>query len=718
MIHAPLARALAAATLGAGALLGSVAVAGPAAARPHAAGETTTTPLSVVLTSLSPAAIPRKGVITLTGRVTNVSDQDWTEVNLAPFVSRTPITTREGLAQAAATEESVAVGDRLIDPATNAAVGDLGPGNTAPFILRVPVTSLEISGEPGVYWIGVHALGASAQGRDLVADGRARTFIPLVSPALAAQRSVGVSVVLPMRERVRRSADGRLNGPARWANLTAPGGRLARLVDFGASAGGSPLTWVVDPAALDALDDFARGNPALSLGPAERKPVEGTPSASPSASPTPSPSASATPEPDPGGVSAQARGQARAVLDTFLGSARSHGLFSVGYSDPDVASLARRRPSLIERADELAAQRMAARGLAGTTTVAPPDGYFDPELLGQLDKDTLVLLSDRGRVQDPADSLLPTGQRLVLTDARASAGGPSPTRAQDPLALRQRILSESALEVLAPSQPDAPRPMVVALPNGWNPGPNWRQADFFGGLQEAEWVRLAPVQRGSPATFTGRLPYGRSQLTEEVGDDNVAATRTLARTGDVLGHLLDNVNDVASRLTGAALESSSYTARPAPRRAVEQATALEATARRQLDRVQVTGTDFVVLSGGSGVLTVTLVNGLKQPITVGLRAQTDSPGVRVQTPEPISMGPGQRATRRLPVQSTAGVHDVVLYPVTAQAEDAGKPFTFSLRTSQVGRLIWFIIVGAGALLAVMIVRRIVLRIRNHRWREA
>ena len=59
-----------------------------------------------------------------------------------------------------------------------------------------------------------------------------------------------------------------------------------------------------------------------------------------------------------------------------------------------------------------------------------------------------------------------------------------------------------------------------------------------------------------------------------------------------------------------------------------------------MERVQVTGTDFVTLSGGSGSLTVTLVNGLKQPITVGLRARADSPRVEVATPEPVRMEPG------------------------------------------------------------------------------
>jgi len=59
---------------------------------------------------------------------------------------------------------------------------------------------------------------------------------------------------------------------------------------------------------------------------------------------------------------------------------------------------------------------------------------------------------------------------------------------------------------------------------------------------------------------------------------------------------------------------------------------------------------------------------------------------------------------------------VRLTPITAKGEEVGTPLSFSLRTSQVGRLIWFVIVAGGVLLGVMILRRIVLRVRNHRWR--
>ncbi len=676
---------------------------------PRAADETEKAPLSVDLTSMTPSVIPRKGVITLTGNVRNDSEEAWTDVNVAPFVSGTPMTARDELAVAAATSASEAVGDRLTDSGTYAALGDLAPGVTLPFSLRVPVTSLRITGDPGVYWIGVHALGTNTDGRDLVADGRARTFIPLVTPKVARERSVPVSVVLPMRERARRAADGSLNGPTRWAILTRTDGRLTRLVDFGTSAGSAPVSWLVDPAVLDALDDFSRGNPPVSL--AAAAPADGgdDPGDQPSGAASPSPS----PSPESGTPDEEERQRARSVLDAFLATARTHPLFTLGYSDPDVVSLARHQASLIKRAYALAARQMQARGLSGPAIVSPRNGYFDPTLLGEVPRESTLLLSDAGRLTNPTLARLPSGQELVMSDARTGAGGPAPAAPRDPLALRQRILSEAALE--ASKGDESPRPVVVNIPGGWDPGVNWRQADFFGGLQ-VPWVRLTGLPQDATTTFDGQLTYGPAQVALEIPARNVAATRTLVRTSDVLGHLLTDKTEAIDRLVGAALQASAYSARAKLNLAAAQVLALEATMRGQLDKVQVTGTDFVTLSGGSGSLTVTLVNGLDQPITVGLEARAD-PDVKVETPDPVDMQAGQRTTLRLQVSSGVGVHDVTIYPMTTEGEVAGTPLTFSLRTSQVGRLIWYIIIAGGALLAVMIARRILLRIRSHRWRQ-
>jgi hypothetical protein len=701
-------RALAVVTLAVIALAGPglTAVGAVAPTQVRAAEETTPTPLSVTMTQLSPSSIPARGVVTISGIVKNDSKERWSDINVAPFVSYDPITTRDELAKAVTSAPDTFVGNRMTDSDTQVLVGDLDPGQRATFTVRIRAARLQISRDPGVYWIGVHALGTSAAGRDLEADGRARTFMPLVTKSLARLRTVPVSVVLPFRDRARRAADGSLNGPTRWVNLTAPEGRLSRLADFGSSAGTASLTWMVDPAVIDALKDFGNGNPPLSLGP-DRRTDQGD--QNPGSSPSPSPTAT----PSSGIPTRQEQDRANTVLSTLLATARSHATLALGYADPDVASLARRGPNLLRRAEELSALSMKNNKLSGGAVVAPPDGYFDPDLLSRIPGSTLMLLSDHGVLARPPLSRLSTGQDLVLSDERAVAGGPLPNRPRTPLALRQRLLAEAALEVIKGKAPV--RPIVFSFPSAWNPGLYWRDADFFGGLQ-VPWLRLAPLPRAATTAYDGELPYGRAQLADEVGPSNVAATRTLVRTSVVLGHLLANDSGVTDRLSGAALQASAYSAKPTLSLAADQVRALDSATRGQLDRVQVTGTDFVTLSGGSGSLTVTLVNGLEQPITVGLRAHSDSAEVKVQTPKPVSMQAHERTTMRLRVSSGVGVHEVTLSPVTTQGESAGTSLTFGLRTSQVGRLIWYVIIAGGALLAVMIVRRIVLRIRLNRWR--
>ena len=55
------------------------------------------------------------------------------------------------------------------------------------------------------------------------------------------------------------------------------------------------------------------------------------------------------------------------------------------------------------------------------------------------------------------------GHEVVLTSTGAEAGGPGPTASHDPLALRQRLLSEAALRLEA----DDTAPLVVTLPTVW-----------------------------------------------------------------------------------------------------------------------------------------------------------------------------------------------------------------------------------------------------------
>jgi hypothetical protein len=199
---------------------------------------------------------------------------------------------------------------------------------------------------------------------------------------------------------------------------------------------------------------------------------------------------------------------------------------------------------------------------------------------------------------------------------------------------------------------------------------------------------------------------------------NVASASRVHRTGTVLGHLLDTKNDISTALTGAGLAAASYNARGDQEIARAQADAIDAAARNQMAAVTVSTTDFVVLAGLDGTLTVSVANGLAEPVTVGIDSATDS-DLRIEAPKPVTIAAGQRTTVRLHAHATKiGVHRVRLMPVTTHGEHLGTPLQFTLRISKVGRLIGAILIVAGLVLLVAIVRRIVKRIREHRWKPA
>ncbi|RNL60737.1 hypothetical protein EFK50_20750 [Nocardioides marmoriginsengisoli] len=662
------------------------------------------TPLTVRLVRMTPAALPSKGKVVFAGTVSNDSESAYTAVNLHPFMSSTPIRTRAELATAADSDPATDVGTRLVEPGQFAALGDLAPGQTVTFRIALPVKDLPVTtgtGEAGVYWIGLHALGQDHNGvREVI--GRARTFIPLVKGS----RTTTFALVVPVREQVRRDADGRVLGTTRWSDALAPTGRLGRLGGFIASAGGRAATLLIDPSVLDAVADLKEKNPPLSLG-------DGEPEETPSPSATPSPNLSRSVNRlDPADLA-----NADAWLSTVTAAARTHTVLGLGYADPDVSALSRRRPSMLELSTKLAATTFGNLDIAAVPAVAPADGWLAPDALERIAPESMVLLSDQGRTRYRQQWRTGTDQDLVFADGQAASGGPGPTEPTDALALRQRIISDAALR----SRTGAPGPLVVDLPANWDPGPAWQLADFFTEL-DTDWLDLVPLSGStdlSTPTYTGDLPYAADQRREELGTANISAARTLVVTTSALNNLLRSKNTVGHDLSGIALNAVSLHARRDARSTRDQVGATNARMRATLGKVQVLGTDFVTLSGGSGTLAVTLVNGLDQPITVGVEPRVGSADVTIESAKPLEMAPGQRTVLRLKTEaSRIGVTQVVLTPVTENGTAIGSPLTFSLRTSQVGKLIWIILLAGGLLLIVMIARRIRRAVRDHHWRRA
>jgi hypothetical protein len=699
--------------------LGTLLVPGPA---PASADTPEGDPLEVTIDAMSPSTLPRRGTVTLSGEVTNTSQDTWTDVQAYLVTAAEPIRTPEELDLAARSDPAADLGPpgRITDDGLFTEIGDLAPGESTGYTVRVPRKDLGIGDEPGVYWVGVQVLGAVDGIRDPLADGRARSFM-----AQMADRGprADVAVVLPVRDRVRRSTDGRLIGVERWQRTFAPDGRLGRLLALGTESD-RPLTWLVDPAVLEAAGSVAHENPPLSTaddgsGPGAEESGSASPSPSPSGVGDPGPSEGAGTSEEPAQEPTEAAQDAADWMAAFVEQTSGDAVLSLPYGDLDVAAVTGNRlRGILRKARALSDDTMAGLGVDDTAAVAPPAGRLPGRALGALEPDTPALLSEEAQPGATGTLLRrPDGTPVVLTDSDAARGGPGPNDRRAPLALRQRILAEAALRALGPGTPD---PLVVSAPTYWHLGDSWQLADFFGGL-DVPWlhqVDLTDVLARAAEPVDDPPRYPDRLRRAEVPFANQLATQELVDTGKVFASLLSNNDSIADQLARMAMLASSYAARAHPAAALERTRITTDRVRRTMQLVDIDGPGFVMMSSETGPISVTVVNNLDEPVTVRLEARTGRDGLKISAPEPRTLGPGQRAPIRLRAVSTSiGVHQVSLVATTEDGAQIGSQVQFTVRTSNVGMVIWVVMGVAGAVLFVMIGFRILRRVRAYRSRE-
>lgn len=693
-------------------------VTSPAAAAPE---DENADPLTVTIESMSPSVVPRRGRLSLSGVITNDSEDTWTDLQVYLLASPTPMTSREELDAAVTSDPATEVAPRLTSEGLFQEVGDLEPGESARYTVSVRRDDLGISGEAGVYWTGVHVLGAVDGVRVDGADGRARTFVPLVERRAPV---ADVGLVVPFRHRVRRAADGRLLGLERWQR-SLDDGRLRSMLDL-AAASDAPLSWVLDPAVLDAAATVARDNPPLATGDDGSGP-EGD---APEDGETPEESASETAEPapeDPDAVDDETMVEASpeaetaaAWLDELVAESASANVLSLPYGDLDVAAVATSRLSgVLARAEELSERATAEAGIVSAPVVAPPGGLLPARAMSGVSSRVPVLLEDRALPDAPGPVLeRPDGTRILLLDDSVTTGGPGPDPRLAPVAFRQRILAEAALRSLEGTRD----PLLVQVPDGFDPGGPVTAGAFFDGL-DVPWLRqvsLSQVLVGSPSTADrGRPYYPPRARKRQVPFANLLATAELLQTGEVFADLLTSNDSVADELADAAMLGSSYHARARPGPARQRVRNTSGRTRRLMQRVDVDGPPFVMMSSETGPIAVTLVNNLDEPVTVRLEARTPRDDLRILVPGPVTLEPGQRAPVRMRAESTAiGVHEITLLATTVDGDPIGSQVQFNVRTSNVGFVIWLVMGAGGGLLLVAIVWRIVRRVRDRRTRQA
>jgi hypothetical protein len=673
--------------------------AAPATANAPAPG----TPLLISIDSLTPGEIPEHGPIRVRGSVTNRDDEAWTDVDLYPFISSTPVQSRAALAEAAALPADEYVGDRILE--VEATVDVLQPGSSSTFTITVPRSLIDdyIGGAPGVYWFGVHAIGASASlPRDTFADGRARTFLPLVPPRT--KGAVRTALVVPLRRFLGREPDGSLSDPEGWQRTLSADGRLREAVEFGAAAGPGQLSYLLDPALPDAVRRLADGNPPRSLAPTDEL-------TEPGESPSPSPTED---EGDKGDeeepeILTPEQETAAAWLAELEPVLQAQELLTLPYGDLDLAGAADHDPALIELAGTQVSTTLAGWGLIGAPVVGSPSGYLDNGAIEATDREASVLLTDRAFAGDAPSVADLDGRKLVFSSSGAAAGGPAPGDRVTGTALRQRILSEAALRVLEPGRRD---PLVVVMPAELT---SLGAEDFFAGLG-VDWLDLTTLTDATSRTGRRVVPddlvYPARQDMFELDPETFQAAQGLIADGETLQNLLTRNDEVAAEIAEEALTGTSYNARKAQISSRAALNRSRGWVQDRLRSVEIGAPPGVTLSSATGDFVATVTNRLDQTVTVSILARSDS-GITITRPEPVEMAPKSRTSVLLQARTTeAAVHNVTLLLTDAEGTPLGSSDRLPIRSAQVSNVIW-VILGAGVLLLFgAILVRLVRRIRG------
>lgn len=672
------------------------ALAAPAPTPPPGIGDTADSDERTIvqITDIAPVVPSATGVLSISGTILNRSDEPLSALNAYLRMSRVPTTERAEIDQL--DDPSFRPGFR---PGPFVAVGpSLSPGASAPFRLDVPAAELGL-GAAGVYPVGIEVLAGLEDGsRNVV--GAARTVLPWL-PAGAEAGTVGVALAVPLTAAVDRAPDGTYLSDELGA-LLAPGGGLAAPLALSA---GTSITWLVDPALLEAAVDLADGYDVRTDA---------------------TDAATAVP-----GEHAEDAAAWLALLSERLGS----GFVTLlPYGNPDVVALVRAGmdadvATALEEAAEVAGQLdLAGDPLAGATTTGllyPPGGLVDAatmQVLGEAGVRGMLLASEALAVNGPAPRVaaLDAGDRSVTAAAADAALQDVLAAGADPLQTRQLVLAHTALAALADAPgetPGATAPLVIVPPVPL-PAAAVEALDVLG--DGAPWLTSVTIDEAlsTPETAaTVRYPDGA--IAAELDQSHLGRVRELQRRS---GLLTDLTGDPAAGVDRdlARLRTESAAWRGDLELAGSLVSAREAALDSTLARVRIVTTGTVTLSSDSGRFPLTIANDLDVPVTVRLALAPYVPArLQTSTPDAVEVAPGAKMTVDVSAQATAnGTYLVDARLQTPAGEPFGASTTIELRATEYDTVAWIVMGAAGGLLVVGSGLRLVRRVRGRDGRPA
>jgi hypothetical protein len=694
----------------AGTLAGGLASAGPAQASP--AERASAGHLSVTINAMSPSYATPGATVRLSGTVTNGTRQTKAGLDVQLFTSASHFIARDGMDA----YMSRGGASDLIPAGNPFVVSDsLAPGATAHWTASFQADTQGIASF-GVY--GVTAQLQDLSGNVISADQTLLPFWP-GSRVAGLASPLKISWLWPLIGQPQQKVCTATLATNDLAGDLGPGGRLSALLDAGASHPGAQLTWVIDPALLSDVSTMTHryqvGGQATCTG--------------------------ATPQP--------ASTAAANWLATLKKNTPDQPTVLTPYANVDMAALVHqgltRNLATAYRTGDAVADSVLP-GTFGHDVAWPPGGTADLSLLTNLAAtehvSTVVLNSSQmppvnaDAVFQPDDAVaslrvagLPMNVLLsdnTLTGVLRAGNTSSGTLAKSTeFAVRQRFLAETAM--IAAEAPDSRRTVVVAPPGGWSPS-EALASDLLGETATTPWLTPTTLTSLSSAADTERAvprhsPPASKASPGELSRGYLNAVRVVgARLGVYQSMLYRPAAAYTLSLDEALLATQSAAWRGGgEQQGMALTRGLSDYVTSAEKKVRIISSDQVPMGGASGLVPVTIENGLHQAIRVRVVANVNTPGRTSQLTighfaDVVTIPPQSPSSPvRLPVSSAPQGSTQIKLSLTSAN---GTPLVFTeksltVQSTRYGRAILFLIGAAiGVFVLTSLYRAVRRRLRD------
>ena len=676
-------------------------LAAPAPARAAASG------LAVTIDVMDPPYAAPGATVTLSGTVTNRTNQTQAGLAVQLYTSAAHFTTRDGMNDYLL--HGVAPGlTQAGNPFLMSA--SLAPGATVNWTASFAVST------QGISTFGVYPVTAQLQDLSGNIFSAGQTLLPLWPGTRAAdlQSRLKISWLWPLIDQPHHQVCNAVLTSNDLAASLAKDGRLAALLAAGAENADARPTWVIDPALLSDVSVMTRpyevGTKTGCTGEAQESPSKA----------------------------------AAAWLAALRKVTPAQPTIITPYADVDVSALVhqgltRDLATAYSTGDAVADSVLGAK--FGHAIAWPPGGTADLSVLTSLAAhqhvSTVVLNSSEMKPTDPADfqddavtslrvaglpmSVLLSDNTLtaVLNEGDTSSGVlPQSTE----FAVRQRFLAETAM--IAAEAPNTSRTIVVAPPDDWSPS-QALASDLLGETAAAPWLAPTPLASLSSAPDTQRTvkrqaPQASKASPGELGRGYLSDVSTLGTQLAVYKSMLFKPQPGYPPALDQALvatESAAWRGGGAAQgRALARHLSVYLTNAEQ--KVTIIRSPQVPMGGSSGLVPVSIQNGLHQAIEVRVVATVENSPDRTSQltighyQDLVVVQPNQPQTVRLPVSSAPqGSTQIDLILTSAN----GTPLTWTatsktVQSTRYGRAILFLI---GAAIGVLVLTSVYRGVR--RW---